>query len=78
MRKNIRFLTFFDFLNVNGSRSYYSPLKPGSPAPLHNPLMFHLVNPVAFSTSHAATIPSPGKHWIVLSAPNGKHLAVQR
>ena len=38
MRKNIRFLTFFDFLNVNGSRSYYSPLKPGSPAPLHNPL----------------------------------------
>eukprot|EP00964_Phaeocystis_antarctica_P027076 scaffold15240_cov36-Phaeocystis_antarctica.AAC.1 len=36
--KEYSFLTFFDFLNVNGSRSYYSPLKPGSPAPLHNPL----------------------------------------
>ena len=29
---------FFDVLNANGSRSDYSPLKAGSPAPLHNPL----------------------------------------
>ena len=32
-------LIFFDVLNANGSRSYYSPLKPGSPAPLHNTLV---------------------------------------
>ena len=31
-------LSFPDVLNANGSRSYYSPLKAGSPAPLHNPL----------------------------------------
>ena len=30
---------FFDVLNANGSRSDYSPLKAGSPAPLHNPLV---------------------------------------
>ena len=32
-------LSFPDVLNANGSRSYYSPLKAGSPAPLHNPLL---------------------------------------
>ena len=31
-------LSFPDVLNANGSRSYYSPLKAGSPAPFHNPL----------------------------------------
>ena len=32
-------LSFPDVLNANGSTSYYSPLKAGSPAPLHNPLV---------------------------------------
>ena len=32
-------LSFPDVLNANGSTSYYSPLKAGSPAPLHNPLL---------------------------------------
>ena len=33
---------FFDVLNANGSRSYYSPLKQRSPAPLHNPLILFI------------------------------------
>ena len=37
-KKIFYLLSFPDVLNANGSRSYYSPLKAGSPAPLHNPL----------------------------------------
>ena len=39
MKRISYLLIFFDVLNANGSRSYYSPLKAGSPVPLHNPLV---------------------------------------
>ena len=39
MKRIIYPVIFFDVLNANGSRSDYSPLKAGSPAPLHNPLI---------------------------------------